>query len=95
MLNSNGFDVWADGYDESVRLADESGAELLSWEADKTYSSVIVSCPEIAEGATYSLTAGSYQEEITMSSLVYSSGGSGGMGGMGGGLAGGGPGGRR
>lgn len=26
MLNSNGFDVWADGYDESVRLADESGA---------------------------------------------------------------------
>lgn len=79
----------------TIRLADESGAELLSWEADKTYSSVIVSCPEMAEGATYSLTAGSYQEEITMSSLVYSSGGSGDMGGMGGGLAGGGPGGRR
>lgn len=26
MLNSNGFDVWAGGYDESVRLADESDA---------------------------------------------------------------------
>lgn len=26
MLNSNGFDEWADGYDESVRLADESDA---------------------------------------------------------------------
>ena len=26
MLNSYGFDVWADGYDESVRLADESDA---------------------------------------------------------------------
>ncbi len=26
MLSSNGFDVWADGYDESVRLADESDA---------------------------------------------------------------------
>ena len=26
MLNSNGFDVWADGYDESVHLADESDA---------------------------------------------------------------------
>ena len=26
MLNSNVFDVWADGYDESVRLADESDA---------------------------------------------------------------------
>ena len=29
MLNSNGFDVWADGYDESVRLADESDATIL------------------------------------------------------------------
>ena len=26
MLNSNGFDVWADGYDESVRPADENDA---------------------------------------------------------------------
>lgn len=26
MLNSNGFDVWADGYDESVRMADENDA---------------------------------------------------------------------
>lgn len=26
MLNSNGFNVWADGYDESVRLADENDA---------------------------------------------------------------------
>lgn len=26
MLNSNGFDVWADGYDENVRLADENDA---------------------------------------------------------------------
>lgn len=26
MLNSNGFDVWADGYDESVCLADENDA---------------------------------------------------------------------
>ena len=26
MLNSNGFDAWADGYDESVRLADENDA---------------------------------------------------------------------
>lgn len=26
MLNSNGFNVWADGYDESVRLTDENDA---------------------------------------------------------------------
>ena len=25
MLNDNGFDLWADGYDESVGLSDEAG----------------------------------------------------------------------
>ena len=29
MLNSNGFNVWADGYDESVRLADENDAATI------------------------------------------------------------------
>lgn len=76
----------------TIRLTDENGTELVSWEADKTFSSVIVSCPEIVQASTYTLTAGTYQGEITMNSLVYSSGGMGGnMGGMGGGPAGGGP----
>ncbi len=65
--------------------------ELLSWESPKSYSSVVISCPEIAVGETYTLTAGTYTEEITMSNLIYGSGG------MGGGFPGGpgGPGGGR
>lgn len=73
----------------TVSLADSNGNELVSWTADKEYSSVIVSCPEVTEGATYSLTTGTSTQEITMDSLVYgSSGMGGGMGGPGGGNGG-------
>ncbi len=73
----------------TLTLCDSDGTELLSWQPDKAYSSVVISCPEIMQGSTYTLTAGSYSAEITMDSLVYGSGsgmgGAGGMGGMGGG----------
>ncbi len=65
----------------TVTLTDSSGETLLSWTAAKAYSSVVISCPEITQGATYMLTAGSSQTEVTMNSLVYSS--SSGMGGGG------------
>lgn len=58
-----------------IALTDSSGTELISWTADKAYSSVIVSCPEIKTGEKYTLTAGSSTQEITMDSLVYGSGG--------------------
>ncbi|MBR6708916.1 MAG: carbohydrate-binding domain-containing protein [Clostridia bacterium] len=76
----------------TVTLADEKGTVLLSWESPKTYSSVIVSCPAVVQGGTYTLTAGSYTQTVTVTSLV-----TGGMGGMGGpGMGGGGrPGGGR
>lgn len=67
----------------TISLADSSGNELISWQADKAYTSVIVSCPEIIEGSDYTLTAGGTSTQITMTSLVYGSGGSSGMGGMG------------
>ena len=72
----------------TISLSDSSGNELVSWQADKAYTSVIISCPQITQGETYTLTTGSNSTEITMSSLVYSSGGTGNMGGMGGGLGG-------
>ena len=59
----------------TISLLDEDGTTLISWEAAKTFASVVVSCPEIAEGKTYTLSAGSYKEEIVMSSLIYGSGG--------------------
>ena len=68
----------------TITLTDSSGKELLSWQADKDFTSAIVSCPEITEGSTYTLTAGDSTTEITMDSLVYGSssmgGGRGGMG---------------
>jgi hypothetical protein len=66
-----------------ITLTDESGNVVASWAADKAYNCVLVSSPEIEQGETYTLTAGSYSETITMDSLIYgSSMGMGGMGGM-------------
>lgn len=82
----------------TIEIEDSDGNVLLSWESEKSYSSVVISCPELSVGSTYTVTAGSYSEEVTLSSTVYSSGGGmgGGMGGNpGGGMGGGGMGGRR
>ena len=77
-----------------ISLRDSSGQVLASWTAEKAYSNVVISCPGLAVGETYTLQAGDSSTEITMSSLVY--GGSGSMiGGGPGGMMGGGPGGPR
>ena len=77
---------------DMVILKDSSGKSLVSYTPEKEYSSVIVSCPGLETGKTYTLTCGGDHTEIQMTSLIY---GSGGMGdGMGGGM-GGKPGGRR
>ena len=69
----------------TICLADSSGKEILSWQSRKTYSSVVISCPEIATGSTYTVTAGTVSNTVTMDSTIY--GGGSGMfgGGMGGG----------
>ena len=58
----------------AIALLDGNGNELLSWTAEKAYSSVIISCPEITEGGTYTVKAGETEQSITMDSLVYGSG---------------------
>lgn len=58
----------------TVELADSSGTAILSWEAGKEYESVVITCPRIVQGETYTLTAGSYSTQITMESIVYGSG---------------------
>lgn len=62
----------------TISLTDSSGNELVSWQPEKEYTCVIISCPEITQGSTYTLTAGSSSVQITMDSLVYGSGGMGG-----------------
>ena len=66
-----------------IALLDSQEQTLVSWNADKEYTMVVVSCPELTEGQTYTLTTGTKSQQITMDSLVY--GGSREMGGPSGG----------
>ncbi len=54
-----------------IALKNSDGTELLSWKAEKEYSSVLISSPDIRQGETYTLTAGTEEKTITMDSLVY------------------------
>lgn len=63
----------------TISLSDSDGNELVSWQADKEYTSVIVSCPEIMQGSSYILSTDGNTTEITMDSLIYESGGANGM----------------
>lgn len=59
----------------AITLKDASGNTLVSWEAESDFSSVLISLPELEEGSTYTLETGSSSTEITMTSLIYGSGG--------------------
>lgn len=77
--------VGAQAAGTAVTLTDSGGTVLLSAVPEKPYSSVNLTCPELVQGQTYRVTAGSFSAEITLDSLIYGSGGmgSGGRGGPG------------
>ena len=58
----------------TVSLADSGGETLISWQPEKAYTCVIVSCPQMVQGGTYTLTTGGQSVDITLSSLVYGTG---------------------
>lgn len=70
----------------TVSITDQNGAILATWEAPKSFNSVLISCPDLTVGSTYTVTAGTAQTEVTLDSLIYGSGSMqpGQMGGMGG-----------
>lgn len=57
-----------------VTLLDANGNELISCTAKKSFSSVVISLPEIQSGQTYTLKIGSATQNITMNGLIYGSG---------------------
>ena len=59
-----------------IVLADASGTELLSWQSSKNYASVVISCPEILQGESYTIKAGTSETTVTMDSLIYGAGNS-------------------
>lgn len=67
----------------TITLANSSGNELLSYNNAKNYNSVLISCPEIKVGETYTLTTSGTATEIEMTSLTYGSSGNGMGGGRG------------
>lgn len=74
-----------------IALQDSSGKILLTYAAPNSFSAVLVSCPEMATGSTYTLTLGDTAQEIPLTQVATTYGVSGGMGGgmdgnMGGGM---------
>ena len=65
--------------DSKITLKDSDGKTLAAYQPPKSYNSIVVSTPDIRQGKTYTLTAGSAKVEVKMDSLLYGSGG--GMGG--------------
>ncbi len=68
----------------TVQLCDAAGQLLAEYRPAKDYSCLLISCPGLTVGESYTLVAGSETQTITMSSLLYGAGGGMGFGGKGG-----------
>lgn len=66
----------------SLELKDASGNIILSFETDKNFNSVVVSCADMQENGTYTLEAGGETIEFTLDGYTYTAAGQ--MGAMGG-----------
>lgn len=58
----------------TIELTNSNGQVIVFWQTDKTFDCVLISCPELIQGSTYTLNAGTNTTQITMDSLLYSSG---------------------
>ncbi len=57
-----------------VQLIDSSGNALIESRTDKAFNCVVLSCPYIKAGETYTIKAGEYETQVNMTSLIYGSG---------------------
>lgn len=64
----------------AIWLLDSAGKLLVSFEPEKSYSSVVISTPGLRVGESYTIVAGTEEQSVTLTSLIYGSGGR--MGGM-------------
>ncbi|MDO4300559.1 MAG: carbohydrate-binding domain-containing protein [Clostridia bacterium] len=58
-----------------IKLTDSDGNVILEYTPAKKYQSVVISCPELSKDKSYTLSAGSLSETLTLSSVVTSNGG--------------------
>lgn len=57
-----------------VTLTDKEGKVVVSFTPNKEYQSVVISTPDLTNGATYTLISGDQSADITLSSVVTSNG---------------------
>lgn len=57
-----------------IALFDSTGRKLVAWTMEKDYNSVVVSCPDVKEGSSYTVQTGEITTEIVMDQLVYGEG---------------------
>ena len=50
----------------TLTVTDADGSVLLSWEVPCSFSSALISCPEMKVGGKYTVSAGGTSEEITL-----------------------------
>lgn len=60
-----------------ISVADSSGNVLAEYTPSKNYSCVVVSCPGLTKGGTYTVTACGQSQSVTLDSIIYGSGNSG------------------
>lgn len=59
----------------AIAVQDSEGKELVSYTSECAFNSVVVSCPELVLGGTYTIVTGGEQTEVMLrDSLVYGSG---------------------
>lgn len=58
---------------DKIILKDSSGNEIISAAPPKEYNSVLISCPDILLGNTYSLITGDTETTVAMEEIIYAS----------------------
>ena len=57
-----------------ITVKDSSGNELISVTADCSYSSVLISSPDLTTGQTYTVTCADNETDVSLSENIYGSG---------------------
>lgn len=60
--------------DTTITLTDSDGSALFTVTPEKAYASIVLTCPEMKLDATYTLTAGTGNEEITLTDIITTAG---------------------
>lgn len=60
--------------DTTITLTDSDGSALFTVTPEKVYASIVLTCPEMKLDATYTLAAGTDNEEITLTDIVTTAG---------------------